>query len=56
MKIRILTIAIALTSIFASQYAFAKTPTTVAASKHKHHKKQVKKAAVTPAAEVQAIA
>lgn len=59
MKIRLTTIAFVLTSLFASQYAFAKAPKTVAASsKHsKHHKKSAKKAAVTPATQsVQSIA
>ena len=44
MKIRFLTIMVALTSMFAVQYAVAKSSSTVEVAKKKHHKKHMKQA------------
>ena len=44
MKIRFLTIMVALSSMFAVQYAVAKSSSTVEVAKKKHHKKHVKQA------------
>jgi hypothetical protein len=51
MRMRFLTIAVALASVFAAQQAVAKSSSkTSATSKKKHHKKHMKKTAATSAA------
>jgi hypothetical protein len=49
MRMRFLTIAVALASMFAAQQAVAKSSSKTAAASKKHHKKHMKKTASTAA-------